>query len=418
MLRRVARGVASVGVVVLAAVAGLAAAVAAALVTEAPALVIASGLVAVFLVGWGGLALLLRSPRRRARLAAVGAAAALTAVAGVAVAVPTGGGPPAPPVAGQAFWQLPSGSRIRYVHLRAAGTPRAEPVVFLHGGPGVPDMAGDAAYFHPLTDHGFDVYVYDQLGAGRSSRLSDPRGYSVERDVEDLEAIRQRIGAERMILVGHSYGTRLAAHYVARHPDRVERVVLLSPGRLDPADASGANATGRVPTARKLRLYLSLLAPRPLLAYLLLQVNPRAAHAFLPDAEADARNDRVLRASAAGLHCTPSQAHEPAPGSGFYALQYPQSAGSGSDPDPRPALRGSPTPTLIIKGSCDYLAWPDHQRIMSDVTLLYYRGAGHNIRQDRPDEVHAAIRAFLTDAPLPTAPYRQLQAPADFEGPR
>ncbi|HEY8339939.1 MAG TPA: alpha/beta fold hydrolase, partial [Egibacteraceae bacterium] len=179
MLRRVARGVASVGVVVLAAVAGLAAAVAAALVTEAPALVIASGLVAVFLVGWGGLALLLRSPRRRARLAAVGAAAALTAVAGVAVAVPTGGGPPAPPVAGQAFWQLPSGSRIRYVHLRAEGTPRAEPVVFLHGGPGVPDMAGDAAYFHPLTDHGFDVYVYDQLGAGRSSRLSDPRGYSV-----------------------------------------------------------------------------------------------------------------------------------------------------------------------------------------------------------------------------------------------
>jgi proline iminopeptidase len=407
----------AVGVVVVAVVAGLSAAVAAATVTDTPVLLIVCGLVVEFVVALGGL-LMLRSSTRRMRVAAVVAAVILTAVSGFAAAVPRPDARPAPAVAGQAFWQLDTGSRIRHVHMAARGPRRPHPVVFLHGGPGVPDMAGDAAYLRPLRDDGFDVYVYDQLGSGRSTRLPDPSGYGVDRDVADLEAVRERIGADRMILVGHSYGTDLAARYLARHPEHVARLVLLSPGRLDPADTSGANATARLDAPGKLRLYGSLAAPRSLLGYLLLQVNPRAAHAYMPDAEADARNDQVLRMSAPALHCTPAQAHRPAPGSGFYALQYPQSAASGTRTDPRPALRGAATPTLILKGSCDYLSWPDHQRTLSDVTLLYYRGAGHNITQDRPDDVLAAIRAFLTDAPLPQPPYRGTDAPDDFEGPR
>jgi proline iminopeptidase len=418
MLRRVVRGAVAVGVVVVAAVAGLSAAVAAATVTDAPVPLIACGLVVEFLVALVGL-LVLWSSTGRTRVTAVAAAVILTAVSGFAVAVPRpGDGRSAPAVAGQAFWQLDTGSRIRHVHAAARGPRRPHPVVFLHGGPGVPDMAGDAAYLLPLTDEGFDVYVYDQLGSGRSTRLSDPTGYDVDRDVADLEAIRRRIGADRMILIGHSYGTDLAARYLARHPDGVERLVLLSPGKLDPADTSGANATARLRAPRKLRLYGSLLAPRSLLGYLLLQFNPRAAHAYMPDAEADARNDEVLRMSAPALYCAPAQAHRPAPGSGFYALQYPQSAASGTRTDPRPALREVATPTLIFKGSCDYLSWPDHQRTLSDATVLYYRGAGHNITQDRPDDALAAIRAFLTDAQLPQPPYRGANAPDDFEGPR
>jgi proline iminopeptidase len=230
MLRRVTRGAAAVGVIVVAVVAGLAAAVAAALVTEAPALLIGCGLVVEFLVALGGLLVLWSSPQRT-RGAAVAVAVILTAVSGFAVAVlRPGDGRSAPAVAGQAFWQLDTGSRIRHVHLAARGSRRPYPVVFLHGGPGVPEMAGDAAYLRPLSDDGFDVYVYDQLGSGRSTRLPDPTGYGVDRDVADLEAIRDRIGAERMILVGHSYGTDLAARYLARHPDHVARLVLLSPG--------------------------------------------------------------------------------------------------------------------------------------------------------------------------------------------
>ncbi|MEV4356383.1 alpha/beta fold hydrolase [Nonomuraea sp. NPDC049625] len=58
-----------------------------------------------------------------------------------------------------------------------------------------------------LAAAGFDVYAYDQLGAGRSTRLSDVTGYTVARHVADLEAIRRTIGADRIVIVGQRTGT-------------------------------------------------------------------------------------------------------------------------------------------------------------------------------------------------------------------
>jgi proline iminopeptidase len=116
------------------------------------------------------------------------------------------------------------------------GRPSAEtgaPITFLHGGPGVPDMKGDARYFGRLAGEGFDVY--DQVGRGRSSRLDDPRAYTLERDVSDLEEIRATIDAEQVILIGHSYGGTLAAAYAASHPGRVAKMVLSSPGDSSPS---------------------------------------------------------------------------------------------------------------------------------------------------------------------------------------
>ena len=83
------------------------------------------------------------------------------------------------------------------------------------------------------------------------------------------------------------------------------RVVFSSPGALAPAldDGSGGAVRGRLPRARQLRLYALLVRPRVLLGYGLLQLNPRAAHAFVGDAEMDARNDRVYNAGRAGTHC-------------------------------------------------------------------------------------------------------------------
>src|SRR5918994_7506902 len=118
--------------------------------------------------------------------------------------------PPAP-VANQHFWELPTGSRIAHVRLPAKGRARTIPVIFLHGGPGIPDMRGDARYFGQLSREGFDVYIYDLVGRGSSSRLDDPRHYTLGRDVRDLEEVRRKIGAERMILVGHSHGGMVAA---------------------------------------------------------------------------------------------------------------------------------------------------------------------------------------------------------------
>jgi proline iminopeptidase len=327
----------------------------------------------------------------------------------VAVLVPVGDPRlPSAPVAGQRQWALPTGSRIAYV--------------FLHGGPGIADMAGDAAYFGQLTADGYDVWVYDQVGTGRSGRLADPRRYTIAREVADLEAIRGRIGADRMVLVGHSWGGQVAAAYLAAHPDHVAKVVFSSPGTLAPAleDGSSGGVRKRLDTAQQLRLYALLARPRVLLAYTLLQTNPVAAHAFAGDAELDARNDRVYNAGRAGAHCRGAGPGPALRGLGFYTFQFPQSAAARPWADPRPALARLATPALVVKGSCDYLSWSSglaYRRALPGARLVYLRGAGHNAYQDQPAAFLAVVRAFLAGRPSP-APYRTGDGvPPDYEGP-
>lgn len=221
----------------------------------------------------------------------------------------------------------------------------------------------------------------DQVGTGRSSRLQDPRQYTIARNVADLEAIRGRIGADRMVLVGHSWGTQVAAGYLAAHPTHVARV---------------------------------------LLGWTLLQVNPWAAHAFVGDAEMDARNDRVYNAGRAGAHCHDLPPGPALHGLGFYAFQFPQSAAARPWADPRPQLARLTTPALVVKGSCDYLSWAtgvDYRHALPNAQLVYLRRAGHNAYQDPPATFLAVVRAFLTAWPLPIVPWSGGGVPADYEGP-
>jgi proline iminopeptidase len=151
--------------------------------------------------------------------------------------------------------------------------------------------------------------------------------------------------------------------------------------------------------------------PRVLLGYGLLQVNPRAAHAFVGDAEMDARNDRVYNAGRAGTHCH---------GLGFYTFQFPQSAAARPWADPRPALARLATPALVVKGSCDYLSWSSglaYRTALDDARLVYLHHAGHNAYQDQPAAYLAAVRAFLAGRPLPSPAWTADGVPADYEGP-
>jgi proline iminopeptidase len=415
-------------VMLVAAVAGLVALFAVAAVSARPPVFLAAGLVVFLAATAAGVGLATRrvpaGRRRRARVARfAGAALVGVAVFVVTALLPLGDPrlPPAP-VAGQRFWQLPSGSRVAWVHLPARGRPQPTPVVFLHGGPGIADMAGDAAYFGQLTRDGYDVWVYDQVGTGRSSRLADPRGYTIARQVADLEAIRERIGAARLVLIGHSWGGQVAAAYLAAHPANVARVVFSSPGALAPAldDGSGGGVRGRLPRTQQLRLYALLVRPRVLLGYGLLQLNPRAAHAFVGDAEMDARNDRVYNAGRAGTHCRGLGPGPALHGLGFYSYQFPQSAAARPWADPRPALARLATPALVIKGSCDYLSWSSglaYRHALANARLLYLDHAGHNAYQDQPAAYLAAVRAFLAGRPLPAPARTGDGVPADYEGP-
>lgn len=171
---------------------------------------------------------------------------------------------------------------------------------------------------------------------------------------------------------------------------------------------------------RQLRLYAHVARPRNLLAYALLQVNPEAAHRVAGDNEMDTRNDNVYALSEPALHCAGHAEPHPHPWTGFYRLQYLQSAAAPRETDLRPVLKGNSTPALVIKGACDYLSWGSaltYVHTLADCRLVYLDAAGHNAYLDQPSRFLHIVEAFLHGGELPVPPLRTDQAPGSYQGP-
>ena len=107
------------------------------------------------------------------------------------------------------------GARLAY---RVLGDPGLPPLVCLAGGPG-----RDAAYLGDLG--GLDAHralvLPDARGTGDSPPAPDPQGYCFPRLAEDVEALRQELGAERFALLAHDAAAATAQAYAAEHPDRL-----------------------------------------------------------------------------------------------------------------------------------------------------------------------------------------------------
>lgn len=98
------------------------------------------------------------------------------------------------------------------------------PLVLLHGGPGSTHID-----FHPCFSRavGFArVIYYDQRGCGQSE-FEPGKGYCLDQAVDDLDALRQTIGVDRWVVLGHSYGGLLAQCYAMKYPERVKGLVLV-----------------------------------------------------------------------------------------------------------------------------------------------------------------------------------------------
>lgn len=112
------------------------------------------------------------------------------------------------------------------------GDPAGTPVICLHG------VTGHGRRFRRLAEERLSAYRvigYDCRGHGRSG-WEPP--WSVEQHVADVVETSDALGASRATWVGHSFGGKLVAELASRHPDRVERAVLLDPAmQLDPAVA-------------------------------------------------------------------------------------------------------------------------------------------------------------------------------------
>lgn len=113
------------------------------------------------------------------------------------------------------------------LHTSTSGSSDAASVVLgLHGGPG---SGGDYVRpLHRLAGPSRRVVTFDQLGTGTSDVPPADYRWTLAGAVADVDSVRDSTGADRVSLIGHSYGGMLALQYALDHPDRVERLVLSS----------------------------------------------------------------------------------------------------------------------------------------------------------------------------------------------
>jgi proline iminopeptidase len=130
--------------------------------------------------------------------------------------------------AGEAMLAVPGGS----IWYKRSGQGTATPVILLHGGPGFSSF-----YLKPLEEIGGDrpVIRYDQLGGGKSSKITDTTMFTIPHFVAELDSLRAALGMATVHLVGHSWGTILAFEYYRAHPDHVASLTLASPALNLPA---------------------------------------------------------------------------------------------------------------------------------------------------------------------------------------
>lgn len=135
----------------------------------------------------------------------------------------------------------------------AGASPSRDAVVALAGGPGQPalPLAEFIAQAIAPALSSRDLLVFDQRGTGSSDPLSCPAfeafsakppgqvfgecaleigpargGFTTQESVQDIEALRQAGGYEKLVLYGTSYGTKVALEYAERYPQNVEALVL------------------------------------------------------------------------------------------------------------------------------------------------------------------------------------------------
>jgi proline iminopeptidase len=103
---------------------------------------------------------------------------------------------------------------------------RGTPLVIVHGGPGA-SHDYFLPYLLPLARHNRLIFI-DERGSGKSEKLEDPRGYTVENMVEDVEAVRQGLQLGKISLLGHSYGGVLAQAYALKYQQNLTHLLLCS----------------------------------------------------------------------------------------------------------------------------------------------------------------------------------------------
>lgn len=119
------------------------------------------------------------------------------------------------------FISAPGGAEL-YCKIMGQGSP----LIVLHGGAGFLTHDYFLPHLERLAENNLVIF-YDQRGLGKSSGDITTDQINLTTYVEDIEVIRKSIGANKIALLGHSWGGFLGMHYAFAHPESVDQLILV-----------------------------------------------------------------------------------------------------------------------------------------------------------------------------------------------
>lgn len=270
-----------------------------------------------------------------------------------------------------------------HIWYRVVGSGNATPVILLHGGPGYSSF-----YMRSLEGLSADrrVVRYDQLGAGKSDRITDTALFNIPHFVRELDSLRSHLGYDKVHIVGHSWGTILGLEYYRAHPEHVTSLTLMS-SAID------------IPTWEKNANRLVKTLPDSLqkaIATRSAEKNYKAPDYQAAVAEFDGKYvwRHPVQAELDSLVATVNE--------GIYNyMQGPSEftiTGTLKTYDATPFLKSVKVPVLFTVGEFDEADPPTVKRQSQMTPAAKYAvipGAAHIVQWDNPDETNRVVRDFL-----------------------
>ena len=257
------------------------------------------------------------------------------------------------------------------------------PLVLMHGGPGVDHTT--MLPFQPLADQ-FRLVFYDHRCNGRSDG-ADVSSMTWENLAADAEALRQILGFEKWVVLGHSFGGMVALEYALRYPHSLSQLVLMDTcGDISWVQQNAPMILakrGYSPAAVKMaqRFFNGQIEPKEM-GKAIRKFGSAYYHHLSPFL--------LAQEIISGLRMKRQ------PEALIFGFRHLLNGWTVMD-----RLREIKVPALVMAGRDDFQFPPEHQAALAagltNARLEIIELAGHNAQSERPNEVMEAIKGFIID---------------------
>lgn len=335
-----------------------------------------------------------RQPPRRATQFGLFVAVVIGAIVGIRYWSP----PRTLPVVG--WQQTLDHPRIAYKYLH--DHPEAPTLLFVHGGPG-----DNSAYLiAPLEQRlrvRYNVIWYDQRGTGKSERRLSYHAYATTAHVEDIRRVQDAAGAQRVILVAHSWGAIPAGLYAAQYPDRVRGLININgPGSY--LDTEGGllkylKIVDQRDPGKLAELKAIEQMPHGFIRFIRLTKCARDAGAYYKEfAKTKGEIAAYLEQAVANGEYTKAEIEE-----SDEALMVPMDLHSLGTTEIYAALEQVQAPTLVIAGKYDHVVDVEtvrrYSQAIPNAQLVIFDQSGHHPFQEEPEKFDATLDEFVSHLP-------------------